>query len=109
VVYEDAVAKTGKLDYNAYTVDMFYERPIQETGAITLSAAYENIDFDDAYMGMNPDPGTCGLNGQKNGWYAKAGYLLVAGHAAAALFHHYFVRDDTLRQILPDFSAKNPS
>ncbi|MBK6733751.1 MAG: porin [bacterium] len=76
VVYEDAVAKTGKLDYNAYTVDMFYERPIQETGAITLSAAYENIDFDDAYMGMNPDPGTCGLNGQKNGWYAKAGYML---------------------------------
>lgn len=76
VVYQDVVAKTGKLDYNAYTVDFFYERPVQETGAITLSAAYENIDFDDAYLGMNPDTGTCGLNGQKNGWYAKAGYLL---------------------------------
>ncbi len=76
VVYQDAVAKTGKLDYNAYTVDFFYEAPVQETGAVTLSGAYENIDFDDAYLGMNPDAGTCGLNGQKNGWYAKAGYLL---------------------------------
>ncbi len=76
VAYQDAVAKTGKLDYNAYTVDMFYERPINETGAFTLSGAYENIDFDDAYLGMNPDSGTCGLNGQKNGWYGKVGYLL---------------------------------
>ena len=76
VVYQDAVNKTGKLDYNAYTVDFFYESPVQETGAVTLSAAYENIDFDDAYLAMNPDPGTCGLNGQKNGWYAKAGYML---------------------------------
>ena len=76
VVYQDAVAKTGKLDYNAYTVDFFYERPVEETGAVTLSGAYENIDFDDAYLGLNPDAGTCGLNGQKNGWYAKAGYLL---------------------------------
>jgi hypothetical protein len=76
VVYQDAVAKTGKLDYNAYTVDMFYERPINETGAFTLSGAYENIDFDDAYLGLNPDSGTCGLNGQKNGWYGKVGYLL---------------------------------
>lgn len=74
--YEDVVARTGKLDYNAYTVDFFYESPVQETGAVTLSAAYQNIDFDDGYVGMNPDPGTCGLNGQKNGWYAKAGYML---------------------------------
>jgi hypothetical protein len=76
VVYQDVVAKTGALDYNAFTVDFFYETPVQETGAVTLSAAYENTDFDDAYLGLNPDPGTCGLNGQKNGWYAKAGYLL---------------------------------
>jgi len=76
VVYQDVVARTGALDYNAYTVDAFFETPVRETGALTLSAAYENIDFDDAYLGLNPDPGTCGLNGQKNGWYAKAGYLL---------------------------------
>jgi cytochrome b561 len=29
------------------------------------------------------------------------GYYLVGLHAAAALFHHYFMRDDTLRRILP--------
>jgi superoxide oxidase len=29
-------------------------------------------------------------------------YLLVGLHAAAALYHHYFVRDDTLRRMLPE-------
>ena len=29
------------------------------------------------------------------------GYYLVGVHAAAALFHHYFVRDDILRRMLP--------
>lgn len=29
------------------------------------------------------------------------GYFLIAAHAAAALFHHYFVRDNTLRRMLP--------
>jgi cytochrome b561 len=30
-----------------------------------------------------------------------AGYFLIGLHAAAALFHHYIVRDNTLRRILP--------
>ena len=29
------------------------------------------------------------------------GYILIGLHAAAALFHHYFVRDNTLRRMLP--------
>lgn len=29
------------------------------------------------------------------------GYFLIGLHAAAALYHHFFVRDDTLRRILP--------
>ena len=29
------------------------------------------------------------------------GYFLIGMHAAAALFHHYFVRDNTLRRMLP--------
>lgn len=29
------------------------------------------------------------------------GYFLIALHAAAALFHHYFMRDNTLRRMLP--------
>ncbi len=28
-------------------------------------------------------------------------YFLIGLHAAAALFHHYFVLDDTLRRMLP--------
>ena len=30
------------------------------------------------------------------------GYFLIGFHAAAALFHHYFVRDNTLRRMLPN-------
>jgi cytochrome b561 len=32
---------------------------------------------------------------------AVVGYVLIGVHAAAALFHHYVVRDDTLRRMLP--------
>ncbi|MDI1272886.1 cytochrome b [Polaromonas sp.] len=32
---------------------------------------------------------------------AGIGYFLIGMHAAAALFHHYFVRDNTLRRMLP--------
>lgn len=32
---------------------------------------------------------------------ATAGYFLIGFHAAAALFHHYRVGDDTLRRMLP--------
>lgn len=31
----------------------------------------------------------------------ELGYYLIGLHAAAALFHHYLVRDDTLRRMLP--------
>jgi cytochrome b561 len=30
------------------------------------------------------------------------GYFVIGLHAAAALFHHYFVRDNTLRRMLPN-------
>ena len=32
---------------------------------------------------------------------ANAGYFLIGLHAAAALFHHYVVRDNTLRLMVP--------
>jgi cytochrome b561 len=32
---------------------------------------------------------------------ATVAYFLVGLHAAAALYHHYFLRDDTLRRMLP--------
>ena len=33
---------------------------------------------------------------------ADAGYFLIGLHAAAALFHHYVVRDNTMRLMVPD-------
>ena len=33
---------------------------------------------------------------------ATAGYFLIGLHTAAALFHHYVVRDNTLARMLPD-------
>ena len=32
---------------------------------------------------------------------ATIGYFLIGLHAAAALYHHYLLRDDTLRRMLP--------
>lgn len=32
---------------------------------------------------------------------ASVGYFLIGFHAAAALFHHYVIKDDTLRRMLP--------
>jgi hypothetical protein len=75
-VYKNVAARTGVTDYVGWTVDGFLEYPLEGAGTPTLSGAYEEIDFDDAYMGADPDPATVGLNGEKRGWYVKAGYLL---------------------------------
>ncbi|WP_256582828.1 cytochrome b [Pseudomonas sp. PICF141] len=34
-------------------------------------------------------------------WLGSAGYWLIGLHAAAGLFHHYWVRDNTLTRMLP--------
>jgi cytochrome b561 len=34
-------------------------------------------------------------------WLGSAGYWLIGLHAAAGLFHHYWVRDNTLVRMLP--------
>lgn len=50
------------------------------------------------------DPGNRALMRQIHGWHALAAntLLIVAGlHAAAALFHHFIMRDATLRRMLP--------
>ena len=77
VAYGDTLAKTDKKDYTAWTVDGFFEYPLTGAGTITASAAYEDVDLDDAYKAsVNTDTGTIGINGQKNGWYVKGGYML---------------------------------
>jgi cytochrome b561 len=39
--------------------------------------------------------------GQAHELIADAGYFLVGLHAVAALYHHYILRDDTLKRMLP--------
>jgi len=74
--YSDTVARTGAKDYKAWTADLFFEYPLEKAGTVTFSTAYEEIDLGDAYKGANPDPDAIGLNGEKNGYYVKAGYML---------------------------------
>lgn len=37
---------------------------------------------------------------------ATVGYFLIGLHAAAALYHHYLLRDDTLRRMLPKWRSR---
>jgi len=76
IAYGDTLNRTNKKDYKAWTIDGFFEYPFEDIGTVTASAAYEDVDLDNAYKAANPDSDTMGLNGQKNGWYAKAGYML---------------------------------
>ncbi len=79
VAYADTVTRSGQVNYTGSTVDLFFEYPVGNGGAVTLSGAYENIDLEDAYLGAVPDPGATGINGEKNGSYIKIGYLLPGG------------------------------
>lgn len=74
--YTDTVTLIRPKDYQAWTVDGFFEYPFASIGTLTVSGAYEKIDLDGAYAGANPDSGALGLTGEKNGWYTKAGYLV---------------------------------
>jgi hypothetical protein len=74
-VFGNVAAKTLSKDYQAWTVDGFFEYPTS-AGTFTLSSAYLKTDFDSAFKGADPDPRSVGENGEKKGWYVKAGYLL---------------------------------
>jgi hypothetical protein len=76
VAYDDTVTKAAVKSYRGWTVDGFAEYPLMGLGTATLSGAYEKVDFDDAHTTIHPDLGAVGLNGAKNGWYVKAGYML---------------------------------
>ncbi|MBP2302119.1 cytochrome b561 [Azospirillum picis] len=45
------------------------------------------------------------LVGEIHEWVGWTIVILAAGHAAAALYHHYVLRDDVLRRMLPDGRA----
>lgn len=81
VVYGNPANSSDKADYQAWTIDGFFEYPVEAVGTFTLSAAYADYDLDESYKTAidamaNPDTDAIGLNGEKNGWYVKAGYML---------------------------------
>ncbi len=76
VAYANTIAKSGKVDYKAWSVDLFVEYPIEDIGTFTVSTAYVDYDLDDAFKGSNPDVDTMGVSGEKNGGYTKVGYML---------------------------------
>jgi cytochrome b561 len=67
-------------------------------GWLALSAQGKPIPF---FGLIGPDKAMGGNLEEIHETIGTIGYYLVGLHAAAALFHHYFMRDDTLRRILP--------
>ncbi|BDT68172.1 cytochrome b561 [Comamonadaceae bacterium OS-1] len=72
-------------------------------GWLILSARGSVIPFYGLHL-----PALIGQSKETAGWIkgihvtlATMGYFLIGGHAAAALFHHYVVRDNTLLRMLP--------
>lgn len=72
-------------------------------GWLALSAAGKPIPF----FGMElppltaPDKDFADTIEEIHETIGTIGYYLVGAHAAAALFHHYFLRDDTMLRMLP--------
>ncbi len=72
-------------------------------GWLMLAAAGKPIPYFEIFMPapIAIDPA---LAKQLKGWHemiGNAGYWLIGVHAAAGLFHHYYLRDNTLKRMLP--------
>lgn len=72
-------------------------------GWLILSAADKSIPFFGLELPALVAPDKA-LAGQVKEWhetFGTVGYFLIGLHALAALFHHYVVKDNTLRRMLP--------
>src|SRR5690348_8820146 len=72
-------------------------------GWLALSADGKPIPFFGLHLPalIAPNEGLAGNFEEIHETIGTIGYYLVGLHTAAALFHHYFVRDDTLLRMLP--------
>lgn len=65
-----------------------FGKPVAIFGLLMPALIAENKELGRTVMGIHE------LGG-------NLGYLLIGGHAVAALFHHYVLKDNTLRRMLP--------
>ncbi|HEX5663225.1 MAG TPA: cytochrome b [Xanthomonadaceae bacterium] len=72
-------------------------------GWLLLSAEGEPVPFFGLELPalVGPDPALADSVEELHETIGTVGYYLVGLHAAAALFHHYFQRDNTLLRMLP--------
>jgi cytochrome b561 len=72
-------------------------------GWLTLSAAGKPIPFFGLSLPalVGADKALAGTFKEIHETIGTIGYYLIGLHAAAALFHHYVARDNTLRRMLP--------
>ncbi len=72
-------------------------------GWLLLSAEGKTIPFFGLELPalMSPDKAWAGQFEDLHETLATIGYYLIGGHAAAALLHHYVLKDGTLRRMLP--------
>ena len=72
-------------------------------GWLALSSGAKTIPFFGIELPplVDPDAGRASQFEEIHESIGKLGYFLVGFHAAAALVHHYLLRDDTLRRMLP--------
>ncbi|MEZ5606291.1 MAG: cytochrome b [Burkholderiaceae bacterium] len=72
-------------------------------GWLTLSAKGQPIPFFGLELPalMGPDRATARNLEGIHELIGNLGFFLIGLHAAAALWHHYFMRDDTLERMLP--------
>jgi hypothetical protein len=74
-VYANAIGNADARDYSAYTMDIFYEEPM-EAGTLTLSGAYLDYSVDGALTDfpLLADP-TVPERAEMSGYYVKGGWL----------------------------------
>jgi hypothetical protein len=74
-VYANLPGRTDPRDYSAWTVDVFFEQPM-EAGTLTLSGAYMEYSVDEATKGdeLLVD-NTVTPTAEMNGYYVKGGWL----------------------------------
>lgn len=76
-VYADLVSRQDPRDYTAWTVDFFYEEPM-EAGTLTLSGAYFDYSVDGALRGdINRVDSSVSPTAEMKAFYLKGGWLFA--------------------------------